>query len=132
MGLLDKLWDETLAGPTPESGLGILRKHNSFSASLTAAAPPPPSTDGQTVPVSRSITAPRDIPKRNLRVSVDSPSDPSSPSGSGDPSSPFSPCTPGSNLKRMARRKSTSAALPNSYSKSPSGYDWIVLSALER
>ncbi|KAK8960787.1 hypothetical protein KSP40_PGU017656 [Platanthera guangdongensis] len=26
MGLLDKLWDDTLAGPRPESGLGRLRK----------------------------------------------------------------------------------------------------------
>lgn len=31
MGLLDKLWDDTLAGPRPESGLGRLRKHSSFS-----------------------------------------------------------------------------------------------------
>ncbi|KAK8946677.1 hypothetical protein KSP39_PZI006385 [Platanthera zijinensis] len=26
MGLLDKLWDDTLAGPRPETGLGRLRK----------------------------------------------------------------------------------------------------------
>ncbi|OAY65160.1 hypothetical protein ACMD2_11933, partial [Ananas comosus] len=30
MGLLDKLWDDTVAGPRPETGLGRLRKHNSF------------------------------------------------------------------------------------------------------
>ena len=30
MGLLDKLWDDTLAGPRPETGLGRLRKHSSF------------------------------------------------------------------------------------------------------
>ncbi|PKU77151.1 dormancy-associated protein homolog 3 isoform X1 [Dendrobium catenatum] len=28
MGLLDKLWDDTLAGPRPEKGLGRLRKPN--------------------------------------------------------------------------------------------------------
>lgn len=31
MGLLDQLWDDTLAGPRPETGLGKLRKHNTFS-----------------------------------------------------------------------------------------------------
>uniref|UniRef100_A0A2P2ITT0 Uncharacterized protein LOC107411913 isoform X1 n=1 Tax=Rhizophora mucronata TaxID=61149 RepID=A0A2P2ITT0_RHIMU len=31
MGLLDKLWDETVAGPRPENGLGKLRKHSTFS-----------------------------------------------------------------------------------------------------
>lgn len=27
MGLLDKLWDDTVAGPRPDTGLGRLRKH---------------------------------------------------------------------------------------------------------
>ncbi|KAI4301753.1 hypothetical protein L6164_035000 [Bauhinia variegata] len=31
MGLLDQLWDDTVAGPRPENGLGKLRKHQSFS-----------------------------------------------------------------------------------------------------
>lgn len=31
MGLLDQLWDDTLAGPRPESGLGMLRKNSAFS-----------------------------------------------------------------------------------------------------
>ncbi|XP_039028086.1 dormancy-associated protein homolog 3-like isoform X4 [Hibiscus syriacus] len=30
MGLLDQLWDDTVAGPRPENGLGKLRKHSSF------------------------------------------------------------------------------------------------------
>lgn len=90
MGLLDKLWDETLAGPPPDSGLGKLRKYNSFSAK-SAAAPPldvvsPPHDDK----VSRSITVLRNNIHRNLSVSVDSLSVPSSPSGSSAPSSPFS------------------------------------------
>ncbi|XP_031498431.1 dormancy-associated protein homolog 3-like [Nymphaea colorata] len=33
MGLLDQLWDETLAGPRPESGLSKLRKFNGRQAS---------------------------------------------------------------------------------------------------
>ncbi|KAI3448558.1 hypothetical protein Pfo_005223 [Paulownia fortunei] len=31
MGLLDQLWDDTVAGPRPDSGLGKLRKHATFS-----------------------------------------------------------------------------------------------------
>ncbi|KAI9084771.1 hypothetical protein K1719_033177 [Acacia pycnantha] len=30
MGLLDQLWDDTVAGPRPDNGLGKLRKHNTF------------------------------------------------------------------------------------------------------
>lgn len=30
MGFLDKLWDDTVAGPQPEKGLGRLRKESSF------------------------------------------------------------------------------------------------------
>lgn len=36
MGLLDQLWDDTLAGPRPESGLGKLRKHSTFSGRPTS------------------------------------------------------------------------------------------------
>ncbi|KAL8171798.1 hypothetical protein V2J09_023602 [Rumex salicifolius] len=31
MGLLEKLWDDTVAGPRPDSGLGKLRKYNTIS-----------------------------------------------------------------------------------------------------
>lgn len=31
MGLLDHLWDDTVAGPRPENGLGKLRKHHTFT-----------------------------------------------------------------------------------------------------
>jgi len=31
MGLLDHLWDDTVAGPPPENGLGKLRKHHTFA-----------------------------------------------------------------------------------------------------
>ncbi|KAK9735475.1 hypothetical protein RND81_04G207800 [Saponaria officinalis] len=31
MGLLEQLWDDTVAGPHPDSGLGKLRKFNTFS-----------------------------------------------------------------------------------------------------
>ncbi|XP_057797081.1 dormancy-associated protein homolog 4-like isoform X2 [Salvia miltiorrhiza] len=134
MGLLDKLWDETLAGPTPDSGLGKLRKYNSFSA-RSASAPPPDLVPPPPInKVSPSIPVPRsDIANyRNLTVSVDSPPLPSSPSCSATPTSPFTPNTPGGSFKKLTRRKSATAALPNSVAKSPTGYDWIVLSALDR
>ncbi|KAI3463203.1 hypothetical protein Pfo_019866 [Paulownia fortunei] len=132
MEFLDKLWDETLAGPTPDSGLGKLRKYKSFSASSAAAAPPrvvsPLQDDNHPIPVSGGITVLRSSAHPSLSVSVDSPSVPSSPSVSSAPSSPFSPSSPGVNFKKLTRRKSTSAALPNSESKSPTGYDWLVFS----
>ncbi|CAI9757731.1 unnamed protein product [Fraxinus pennsylvanica] len=141
MGFLHKLWDETLAGPTPDSGLGKLRKYNSLPAAAAAArstaAPPsvviPPALDDQ-IPISRSITILRANPgsPHNLNTSLDSRSAPNSPAGSSTPISPFSPSTPGGNFKKLTRRKSTSAAMHQSDRKSPTDYDWIVLSALDR
>ncbi|CAA2957463.1 dormancy-associated homolog 4-like [Olea europaea subsp. europaea] len=139
MGFLHKLWDETLAGPTPDSGLGKLRKYNSFSAAATrsAAALPsdviPPPLDDQ-IPISRSITILRTSPgsPRNLNTSLDSGSVPNSPAGSSTPTSPFSPSTPGGNFKKLTRRKSTSASVHQSDPKSLTSYDWIVLSGLDR
>ncbi|XP_073022996.1 dormancy-associated protein homolog 4-like [Primulina eburnea] len=139
MGFLHKLWDETLAGPTPESGLGKLRKYNSFSGTRSVADPPAAvvATDDR-VQISRSITIVRNNnnnnnsnaapANRNLNVFVDSPSAPSSPASCSTPTSPFSPSTPpGGNFKKLTRRKSA-AADP----KSPHGYDWIILSGLDR
>ncbi|KAF4368888.1 hypothetical protein F8388_021500 [Cannabis sativa] len=99
MGFLDKLWDETLAGPTPETGLSKLRKYNSFAVGTSiinnnnnsSRAPPPPQVvvnDG----VSRSITILRTNstpPLRTLSTQVPV-SDPDSPSGpfSSAPSTP--------------------------------------------
>ncbi|KAL2516491.1 Dormancy/auxin associated family protein [Forsythia ovata] len=138
MGFLHKLWDETLAGPTPDSGLGKLRKYNSLSAdSRSAAVPPsvviPPPLDDQ-IPISRSITIIRTNSGSlgNLNTSLDSGSALTSPAGSSTPTSPFSPSTPGGNFKKLTRRKSTSASMHHSDPKSPTGYDWIVLSALDR
>ncbi|XP_022844423.1 dormancy-associated protein homolog 4-like [Olea europaea var. sylvestris] len=139
MGFLHKLWDETLAGPTPDSGLGKLRKYNSLSAAATrsTAAPPyvviPPPLDDQ-IPITRSITVLRTTPgsPHNLNSSLDSGSVPNSPASSSTPTSPFSPSTSGGNFKKLTRRKSTSASVHQSDPKSPTGYDWIVLSALDR
>jgi len=40
MGLLDKLWDETLAGPRPENGLGKLRKTESTNSAMANPSTP--------------------------------------------------------------------------------------------
>jgi hypothetical protein len=37
MGLLDKLWDDSVAGPQPDHGLGRLRKHYSWNSSSTSS-----------------------------------------------------------------------------------------------
>ncbi|XP_058108741.1 dormancy-associated protein homolog 4-like [Magnolia sinica] len=117
MSFLDKLWDDTVAGPRPENGLSKLRKYSSFSPS---SAPAP------SVPISRSITILRTSSLRN--GSADTGSNPSSPAGSSAPESPFAPTTPRGDLKKFRKKSTVDIAEP----KSPTGYDWIVMSALDR
>jgi len=81
MGFLHKLWDETLAGPTPETGLGKLRKFNTFSA-RTALHP----AAAEDVPISRSIT----VVRTHSALGSTSSSAPASPSSSA----PVTPRTP--------------------------------------
>ncbi|KAJ8756104.1 hypothetical protein K2173_024651 [Erythroxylum novogranatense] len=122
MGFLHKLWDETLAGPAPESGLGKLRKYDSFSAAHQRSSPP---CEG--IAVSRSIT----IVRKNLNL--DSGSPPESPSGSTTPVSPLTPGTPRlGEFKRFTSRKPSPDASDSAESRSPTAYDWILMSALDR
>ncbi|KAL1811370.1 hypothetical protein DCAR_0623502 [Daucus carota subsp. sativus] len=113
MGFLHKLWDETLAGPAPDSGLSRLRKNAVSDRSSGRHAL-------DKIPISRTITMLR------------SDSVPSSPTTPTTPGSPFSPTSPTGEFKKLTRRKSTSESLPRPPPKSPTGYDWIVLSALDR
>uniref|UniRef100_A0A5B6ZGL1 Putative Dormancy/auxin associated family protein n=1 Tax=Davidia involucrata TaxID=16924 RepID=A0A5B6ZGL1_DAVIN len=136
MGFLHKIWDETLAGPTPDTGLGKLRKYDSFSA---ARSPPDPViTVADEIPVTRTITILRTNSTPSPRiVSVDPGSVPSSPPSSSTPipTSPFSPITPGpgGDFKRLTRRKSSRPeAFEHAEPRSPTVYDWIVISALDR
>ncbi|KAK2970025.1 hypothetical protein RJ640_008365 [Escallonia rubra] len=126
MGFLHKLWDETLAGPPPDNGLGKLRKYNSFSPARSSSTPvsSPPTT-----PVSRSITILRtnSTNARNVNVSAGSGSQPSSPAGSSTPGSPFSPTKPRGDFRRFPRKKLTSEASPPEEHRSPTGYDWFSL-----
>ncbi|CAL0317969.1 unnamed protein product [Lupinus luteus] len=116
MGFLHKLWDETLAGPAPETGLGKLRKYNSFAVR-------PPVVTGDDVPISRSITIVRT--HSNFRTT-----ETSNPTSSSVPCSPRSPETPGGDFKKLTRRKSTSA-VGNSKHRSPTIYHWVIMSAVD-
>ncbi|RZS02378.1 hypothetical protein BHM03_00032454 [Ensete ventricosum] len=73
MGLLDQLWDDTVAGPPP---VGKLRKYNSFSPSSSAAA----SAAGGVLQVTRSIT----ILRTASSSAATSPRSPSSPASAPD------------------------------------------------
>ncbi|KAK8279183.1 hypothetical protein V6Z12_D09G094400 [Gossypium hirsutum] len=113
MGFLQKLWDETLAGPMPESGLGKLRKYDSFSVKRSSPAPDHYHDDydyennnnnnNGKMMITRSITILRS--NSGFRT-MESGSAPGSPLGSSTPATPLSR-TPGGDLKRFMRRKSS-------------------------
>ncbi|PWA43564.1 dormancy-associated protein 4 [Artemisia annua] len=124
MGFLDHLWDETLAGPNPDSGIGKRRAFKPLRLQSATNNIGPSNVD-ENLPISRSITVLR---SNSLTSSPATPSTPSSPLTPTTPGTPFSPTTPGGNIKKLNRRKS----LHSREAKSPTGYDWIVLSALDR
>ncbi|KAL5755490.1 hypothetical protein ACOSQ2_020236 [Xanthoceras sorbifolium] len=132
MGFLHKLWDETLAGPAPESGLGKLRKYDSFPATRSSSSPPVNVVvdDHDHVVITRSITIVRSNSNyRNL--SIDPPASPTaSSSTSSSPGTPLTPGTPPGDFKRFKRRISFDQAVHEP--RSPTVYDWIVISALDR
>ncbi|MED6120166.1 hypothetical protein PIB30_018373 [Stylosanthes scabra] len=92
MGLLDQLWDDTVAGPRPESGLGKLRKHHTFSFRSSSGKESESGSmrsygdesSEETMRVTRSIM----IAKPPGYLQSGSP--PISPAGSTPPVSPFS------------------------------------------
>ncbi|KAM0923488.1 hypothetical protein ACQ4PT_005508 [Festuca glaucescens] len=126
MGLLDQLWDETVAGPRPDHGLGKLRKYASFSPSSSSLA-------ADVAPaVTRSITILR--PPSLSVPSGESRSVPSSPASA--PDSPFAAATtPRGDGWRAFRRKSKMAGVGEEAAvgpRSPTVYDWVVISSLDR
>ncbi|XP_052182065.1 dormancy-associated protein homolog 4-like [Diospyros lotus] len=134
MGFLHKLWDETLAGPTPDSGLGKLRKYDSFSA--TRSPPVIDINSPDDIPISRSITILRCHSSTSYRGSsapffADSSSVPSSPAGPTSPTSPFSPTgnSAREDFKRLLRRRSAREPLEDPRSLAIS--DWVVMNALD-
>ncbi|KAL9235516.1 hypothetical protein vseg_010267 [Gypsophila vaccaria] len=134
MGFLDKLWDETLAGPAPETGLGRFRKYNSLSA---VRSPNHPMVNvashyhdnhglDHTVQVSRCIKILR---PKNLSVEPGS----GSSTPSSGPSSPYSPgSTRDSDVKRFSRKKHQLDPMDQASPTSPTVYDWIMIGALDR
>ncbi|KAM3195692.1 hypothetical protein ACQJBY_071695 [Aegilops geniculata] len=130
MGLLDQLWDETVAGPRPDHGFTKLRKYSSFSPSSPAAADVAPA-------VTRSITIAR--PSSLSVPSGESSSVPSSPASGQD--SPFAAATSSTRKVdgwRAFRRKSKMAnvdvvrAEATVGPRRPTVYDWVVISSLDR
>ncbi|XP_071726679.1 dormancy-associated protein homolog 3-like isoform X1 [Rutidosis leptorrhynchoides] len=106
MSLLDQLWDDTLAGPCPDKGLGKLRKLSTFSSRPSdsgkeiSSPATNKSVDDSAMKVTRSIMI-----VRPERTQSDTP--PSSPAGSTPPVSPF----PGGRSEAFRfRRKSASDA----------------------
>uniref|UniRef100_A0A0E0KDK3 Uncharacterized protein n=1 Tax=Oryza punctata TaxID=4537 RepID=A0A0E0KDK3_ORYPU len=100
MGLLDKLWDDTVAGPRPDTGLGRLRKHAARPAAVKINDPAgepamvvvPPTTpagaEEAPVKVTRSIMIKRPAGYPGSPRSAAS-TPPASPAGSTPPISPF-------------------------------------------
>ncbi|XP_042475269.1 dormancy-associated protein homolog 3-like [Macadamia integrifolia] len=113
MGLLDKLWDDTFAGPQPENGLGKLRKHSSFSfrsnsvkeAEVENGRSYMDEMTEEATRVTRSIMIVK--PPGNYG------SPPVSPAGSTPPVSPFS----GGKGSNRFRRKSASDAYERAANK---------------
>uniref|UniRef100_A0A9I9DR30 Dormancy-associated protein homolog 4 n=1 Tax=Cucumis melo TaxID=3656 RepID=A0A9I9DR30_CUCME len=138
MSFLQKLWDETLAGPAPDSGLSRLRKYNSFSASRS---PPMLSNDvlsnnnsNNNIPPTIQIPSPTlsQSPTSFPESPMPAPSTPRTP-----PSTPPETLRSGEDhVKRLGRRRSVDypgrRPLEGPEQTSPSVYDWIVITALDR
>ncbi|XAR52647.1 hypothetical protein NMG60_11020821 [Bertholletia excelsa] len=101
MSLLDKLWDDTVAGPRPETGLGKLRKHPTFTSRPSSGKETNVANAEKEVKVTRSIM----IVKPPQGTGQNG-SPPVSPAGSTPPVSPFA----GSREAYRFRRRSTSDA----------------------
>ncbi|CAL9113178.1 unnamed protein product [Musa acuminata var. zebrina] len=114
MGLLDQLWDDTVAGPRPETGLGRLRKHSSFGfrpnsggkAEGAAAHGGIARSEGGGEDVEVRVTRSIMIKRPAGCPSPGNATPPASPAGSTPPISPFS----GGREWNRFRRKSSSDA----------------------
>ncbi|XP_065025414.1 dormancy-associated protein homolog 3-like isoform X1 [Musa acuminata AAA Group] len=118
MGLLDQLWDDTVAGPPP---VGKLRKYNSFSPSSSAAASSAAAAAGGVAQVTRSVT----ILRTASSSAATSPRSPSSPASA--PDSPLAPPGPWGDWKRLRRKpvpvaEGAGMAEP----RTPTVYDWAT------
>ena len=105
MSLLDQLWDDTVAGPRPDRGLGKLRKQSTFTfGSSDSGKESQPVTNTAVVDPAMRVTRSIMIVKPERTLSE---TPPASPAGSTPPVSPF----PGGRSEAFRfRRKSTSDA----------------------
>ncbi|KAI5424416.1 hypothetical protein KIW84_030560 [Lathyrus oleraceus] len=107
MGLLDQLWDDTVAGPRPENGLGKLRKHNTFAARSSSGKE---LEAGSVRSYGEEPSEPATRVTRSIMIvkppGYQSGSPPASPAGSVTPVSPFS----GTRESFRFRRRSASDA----------------------
>ncbi|XP_010528901.1 PREDICTED: dormancy-associated protein homolog 3 isoform X2 [Tarenaya hassleriana] len=121
MGLLDHLWDDTVAGPRPDNGLGKLRKHQTFSFRPSSGNDQSEggsveSTD-EAVKVTRSIMIVKPPGYQGGSAPV---SAPVSPAGSTPPVSPFSENAGGGKESfRFRRRSSTVEAFDKASEAGP-------------
>ncbi|OAY83330.1 dormancy-associated protein homolog 3-like isoform X2 [Ananas comosus] len=137
MSLLDQLWDDTVAGPRPESGLGKLRKYASFSPSSSSPSSSVVVTSANAAVfapnITRSITVIR-TPPSSAASSPRGASVPSSPAAA--PESPFASPTPRGSWKSLRRKPTTPTTAAEGAEKvgprSPNVYDWMVISSLDR
>ncbi|XP_010932358.1 uncharacterized protein [Elaeis guineensis] len=128
MSLLDHLWDETVAGPRPDSGLGKLRKYSSFSPSSSASASA--ATAPGSFHVTRSITILRTAtsPCSTLDSASSAPSSPASV-----PDSPITPTGLRGEWRRPRRKPAPMAeGMETAEPRNPTVYDWVVISSLDR
>ncbi|PKA50979.1 Auxin-repressed 12.5 kDa protein [Apostasia shenzhenica] len=117
MGLLDKLWDDTLAGPRPETGLGRLRKPAPFFLRSNSGKGAEEVVDGG---IARGFGEdfPEEEPRVTRSIMIKRPAGcpspvggtpPASPAGSTPPLSPFSG---GKEWNRFRRKSSSDAYEP--------------------
>ncbi|OEL35071.1 hypothetical protein BAE44_0003910 [Dichanthelium oligosanthes] len=119
MGLLDKLWDDTVAGPRPDTGLGRLRKQPARPAAVKINDPagdpaafvlPSPASGSEETPVkvtrSIMIKRPAGYPS-SPRSAASTP--PASPLGTTPPISPFAGAVLNSSGGRFRRKSSSDA-----------------------
>ncbi|XP_072976634.1 dormancy-associated protein homolog 3 [Typha angustifolia] len=105
MGLLDQLWDDTVAGPRPDTGLGRLRKHSSFSFRSNAVK-------GEAADAGIGRSDVDEAPRVTRSIMIKRPAGCPSPANGTPPSSPAGstpPLSPFAGVGRLRRKSSSDA-----------------------
>ncbi|KAK3151586.1 hypothetical protein QOZ80_3AG0247770 [Eleusine coracana subsp. coracana] len=133
MGLLDQLWDDTVAGPRPDTGLGRLRKQVARPAAVkindpageaatSFVVPPSPASGSEETPVkvtrSIMIKRPAGYPA-SPRSAANTP--PASPLGSTPPISPFAGA--GGRFRRKSSSDAYERGTPPGTTSLPPNYE---------